>query len=154
NKSLLIVCQKQAALEVVRKRLAAEGLEQRIVMVTDVNRDREPIVRAVREQVEALLSRPGGDAPHWQRERAELAARIEALENELDRYHAALHQIDTQTGLSYRSVLGELLALRDSAQPLTVAALRIVLGALDPARVAGLEETCAPLVRYWLPAKF
>src|SRR5258707_13294564 len=37
EKSLLVVCQKQAALEVVRKRLDAEGLGDRIVMLTVVN---------------------------------------------------------------------------------------------------------------------
>lgn len=41
QKSLLIVCQKHAALEVVHKRLVAEGLGNRIMMLNDVNRDRE-----------------------------------------------------------------------------------------------------------------
>jgi primosomal replication protein N'' len=155
NKTLLIVCQKQAALEVVRKRLAAEGLEQRMVMVTDVNHDREPVVRAVREQVEALLSRPPGGAPSWKRERDALAARIEALEGDLDRHHAALHHVDGQTGLTYRNLLGELVDLQGSRRPpMDAPALRGLLGGLDPARVAALEENCAPLIRYWLPAKF
>jgi hypothetical protein len=34
---LLIVCQKHAALEVVHKRLVAQGLGDRIIMVNDVN---------------------------------------------------------------------------------------------------------------------
>lgn len=38
------MCQKQPALEVVRKRLEAEGLGHRIVMVSDVNRDRETTI--------------------------------------------------------------------------------------------------------------
>jgi len=40
GKSLLVVCQKQAALEVVRKRLEKERLGNRFMMITDVNRDR------------------------------------------------------------------------------------------------------------------
>ena len=63
GKSLLVICQKQAALDVVRKRLEREKLGERIVMLTDINRDREPVVRAVREQVQALHMRPAGGAP-------------------------------------------------------------------------------------------
>ncbi len=36
GKSLLVICQKQAALEVVRKRLDKERLGNRFVMITDV----------------------------------------------------------------------------------------------------------------------
>jgi hypothetical protein len=69
GKSLLVICQKQAALDVVRKRLQREMLEERIVMVTDINRDREPVVRAIRDQVQALHMRPAGGAPAWRRQR-------------------------------------------------------------------------------------
>ncbi len=78
GKSLLVICQKQAALDVVRKRLERENLGERIVMLTDINRDREPVVRAVREQIQALQMRPAGGAPAWKRERDALGARIEA----------------------------------------------------------------------------
>ena len=111
GKSLLVICQKQAALDVVRKRLEREKLGERIVMLTDINRDREPVVRAVREQVQALHMRPAGGAPAWKRERDRLVARIEALEGELDRHQAALHRVDDRTGLTYRTLLGELIAL-------------------------------------------
>jgi len=155
QRSVLIVCQKQAALDVVRKRLAAEGLDQRMVMISDVNRDREPIVRALREQVETLLSRPASGAPSWKRERTELAARIEALEGELDRHNAALHRVDEVTGMTYRALLGELVALQSGPRPpIDAPALRGLLNRLEPGRVAALEEACAPLIRFWLPAKF
>lgn len=47
KKSLLLVCQKQAALDVVHKRLEREGLADRVVMVTDPTKDR----RAILEQL-------------------------------------------------------------------------------------------------------
>ena len=63
GETVLIVCQKQAALKVVQKRLEAEGLGERLFAVVDVNRDREGIVRALREQVvrvrESLPDRGG-----------------------------------------------------------------------------------------------
>jgi hypothetical protein len=155
GKSLLVICQKQAALEVVRKRLEKEKLSNRFVMVSDINRDRELIVRAVREQVQTLHARPAGGAPAWQRERERLAARIEALEGELDRHHDALHRVDAPTGLTYRTLLGELLALEAGAPPpISAPALRSQLSGLHPSEVATLEEACAPLARYWLLAQF
>jgi hypothetical protein len=155
GKSLLVICQKQPALEVVRKRLEKEKLGDRFVMITDINRDREPIVRAVREQVEALHSRPAGGAPAWRRQREQLAARIETLEGELDRHQTALHCVDDQTGLTYRTLLGELLSLQAGKRPpLPIPAIRPHVSGLHPSEVATLEEACAPLARYWLPAKF
>lgn len=153
GRSLLIVCQKHAALEVVRKRLVAEGLGDRIVMVSDVNKDREPTIRAVREQLEAIFR--GGASDHGAlRQRERMAARIEALEGELDRQHAALHRVDASTGLSYRALLGELIRLEAGTPPVSVPQLRTRLAALDISALTTLEEHCAPLARYWLPAKF
>jgi len=155
RKSLLVICQKQAALDVVRKRLEREMLGERIVMLTDINRDREPVVRAIREQVQSLHMRPAGGAPEWKRQREQLAARIEALEGELDRHQAAMHRLDDRTGLTYRTLLGELIAIEAGRpKPLSLPELRSLLSELHPADVATIEESCAPLARYWLPAKF
>lgn len=155
GKSLLVICQKQAALDVVRKRLERESLTDRIVMLTDINRDRELVVRAVRDQVQTIHMRPVGGAPAWKRERERLAARIEALEDELDRHQVALHRVDERTGLTYRTLLGELISL-DACRPapIRLPALRSRLRELSPSAVTSLEERCAPLAKFWLPAKY
>jgi primosomal replication protein N'' len=153
QRSLLIICQKHAALEVVHKRLVAEGLGQRIVMLNDVNRDREPVIRTIREQLESLFL-AGGSAQGWERQRERLAARIESLEGELDRFHQSLHRQDEATGLSYRSLLGELIELEKGPAPLEFPALRQRLANLDIASLTRLEENCAPLIRLWLPARY
>lgn len=153
QRSLLIVCQKHAALEVVHKRLVAEGLGSRVVMLNDVNRDRESVIRSVREQLEVLFA--AEPVQHtWQRQRERIAARIESLEGELDRFHASLHDIDERTGLSYRQLLGELIELEQGEFPLEFPALRQRLAELDITGLTRLEESCAPLVRLWLPARF
>lgn len=153
GRSLLVVCQKQAALEVVHKRLEAAGLGNRIVMVNDVNKDREPVIRAVREQLEDLFQRPHG-ASGWRQQREQTAARIESLERDLDGQHRALHALDEQTGLSYRLVLGDLIGLvREGATP-ALPSLRHTLAPLDPGRLAVLQEVCAPTARLWLPARW
>ncbi len=153
GRSMLIVCQKHAALEVVRKRLVAEGLGDRIVMVNDINKDREPTIRAVREQLEAIQRGAVADQG-LTRQRERMAARIETLEGELDRQHEALHRIDASTGLSYRALLGELIRLEAGTPPVSMPQLRSRLAALHITALTTLEEHCAPLARYWLPAKF
>ncbi|KAF0865584.1 AAA domain-containing protein [Pseudomonas sp. LD120] len=153
QRSLLIVCQKHAALEVVHKRLVAEGLGNRVVMLNDINRDREPVIRSVREQLEALFKSDAAQQP-WLHQRERLAARIEALEGELDRVHQSLHRIDEHCGLSYRQLIGELIGLEQGPAPLDVPLLRQHLAALGIADLTRLEETCAPLIRLWLPARY
>ncbi len=154
RRSLLIVCQKQSALEVVHKRLVAEGLRDRIVMVNDVNKDRKTVIQAVREQVEALLSQPIGSSL-WRQQRQQTAARIEALEGELNAHHAAMHADDEATGLSYRLMLGDLIGLDAPARSAIAAPnLRALVGAMDVGQVATLQEVCGPLARLWLPAAY
>ncbi|MET4579958.1 AAA domain-containing protein [Ottowia thiooxydans] len=154
RQSLLIVCQKHAALEVVCKRLIAEGLGQRIVMVNDVNRDRMPIIRMVREQLEEFARRSIDPVAAVRRKREATAARIDALEGAIDRHHEALHRVDDRIGTSYRTVLGELIRLEEPAPPLDIPALRPLLDRVSVGELASLEEEIAPLVRHWLPAKY
>ena len=153
GKSILIVCQKHAALEVVHKRLVAEGLGERIVMVNDVNKDRQPIIRAVREQLDTVR-RPTDAAAQIQRKREAVAARIESNEATLDKHHTSLHQVDEAVGLSYRVLLGELIELEQPSAPPEIPALRAMLQRMNTGQLVTLEEEVAPAVRYWLPAKY
>lgn len=154
GKSILIVCQKHAALEVVHKRLVAEGLAERVVMVNDVNRDRLPIIRAVREQLDTVVRRPTDAAAQIQRKREAVAARIESNEATLDKHHTSLHQVDEAIGLSYRVLLGELIELEQPSTPPEVPALRAMLQRMNIGQLVTLEEEVAQAVRYWLPAKY
>lgn len=154
GRSVLIVCQKHAALEVVHKRLVAEDLGDRIVMVNDVNKDRLPIIRAVREQLEELVRSPNDSAAQVRRKREAVAARIESNEATLDKHHAALHHVDEAVGLSYRVLLGELIEFEQAGATLEVPALRAMLQRLNIGQLATLEEEVAPAVPHWLPAKY
>lgn len=154
RQSLLIVCQKHAALEVVHKRLVAEGLGDRIIMVNDVNKDRTSVIKAVRAQVEALYRRASDPCVAVRRNRENVAARIEVLEGELDRHHIALHKVDAQVGVSYRTLLGELIELESPSSPLDLSALRPQLQKLNSGTLAALEEEISPLARHWLPARY
>ncbi|HEY5759718.1 MAG TPA: AAA domain-containing protein, partial [Steroidobacter sp.] len=154
DRSVLVVCQKQPALEVVRKRLAAEGFGNRLMMITDVNADRERVVRAVREQLESLWSAPTAKEQAL-RTRTQLVGRLQSLKTDLDKYHHALHAADPQTDLSYRVLLGDLLNLeRSNPPPIDAPQLRQVLSTLDVTSLIELEDACSPLARHWLPARY
>ena len=154
GKSLLIVCQKHAALEVVHKRLVAEGLGNRIVMINDVNKDRNPIIKSIREQVEAIHRRLSDPSVSIRRRRESVATRIQSLESELNRYHSAIYESDAHLGLSYRTLLGELVDLETPLPPIDVSSLRSILKKYSVSQLASVEEEISPLVQYWLPAKF
>ncbi len=153
GRSLLVVCQKHTALDVVHKRLEAAGLGSRVVMVNDVNKDRSSVIGAVREQLETLFQRAAG-ATGWRQQRVQTAARIEALERDLDGQHKALHAVDERTGTSYRLIIGDLIGLAAQGPTPPLPSLRHLLGQFDPGGVEVLQENCAPVARLWLPAKY
>ena len=155
RKSVLVVCQKLAAIDVVRKRLEKEGLHDRCVMVTDINKDRQRILQTIRDQALNLRRNPDSGSTGVNRRRQQLAHLIEELEGQLDRQHEAVHQVDEQVGVSYRALLGELIDLEAGGPvPIDVPRLRSLLGALPAAQRASIEEGCSSLARYWLPSNF
>jgi primosomal replication protein N'' len=154
GKSVLVVCQKQPALEVVCRRLEAEGFNKRLVMITDVNADRRRVVSAVREQVESIGT-VVSEFEQANRTRAQLAARLQSLKRDLDEHHSALHALDPATGLSYRSLLAQLMAIEaQDPGPINLPAARPALAGLDPTALVALEDEIAAVASHWLPARY
>ena len=151
---MLVICQKQAALTVVQKRLDAEGLGERLFLVNDINRDREAIVRALRDQLPAVRAKDPNALTSLRRRRTDVASRIEALEGEADRRHVALHAPEERTGLSYRALLGELIGVEAAGLTISVPRLRAAMASMSTSAVAELEETCGPLGSTWLEAAY
>ena len=154
GETVLVVCQKQAALQVVRKRLDAEGLGERLFTVVDINRDRTEVVTALRAQTEAVFSVSGNRAVALRRQRDERAGRIEALEQEVDRHHEAYEAVDDVTGLSYRSVLADLIGLEAAGPTIPAVRLRPIVGRLGAGALSSIEEACGPLARTWLASHY
>ncbi|MCX7392529.1 MAG: AAA domain-containing protein [Planctomycetales bacterium] len=156
RKSVLIVCQKLPALEVVKKRLVAAGLENRLAMVTNVVKDRQPLLRAIRDQLDTLTEADASQAKHNEREASVLATQIEKLESQIDdQYHAAV-RVDNISGLSYRQILAELIALeeRASRKPLDAAGLRRLFAEQADVAIADLDESCGAVAAQWLVAEY
>ncbi|RUR24703.1 AAA domain-containing protein [Legionella qingyii] len=156
NQSILIICQKAAALEVIAKRLNAEGLQDRFFYITHVNKDRTHVIQNIRSQIEGITqSQRMYRYENVEAERNELAEKIEYLESEIDKYHEAIHDLDEEIGTNYRCLLGQLIELEDSEPKLiNIPALRAVLGNLTNKQLSLIEETCIPIVGIWLKSSY
>lgn len=153
KKSLLLVCQKQAALEVVHKRLVAEGLHNLAIMIKDAQRDRQNVLTSVRNQLESLYAQE--DTSSWQTKRTETASSIALFQKELNAYHQALHKVDSEYGISYRQLIGELITLESGDfPPIDAVATGAVVGPINLEQLADIEETCAPIARNWLKSHY
>ncbi|WP_177282486.1 AAA domain-containing protein [Devosia enhydra] len=154
GETVLVVCQKQAALKVVQKRLDAEGMGDRLFLVVDINKDREIIARTIREQRDLVRAVPEGRLSALLKQRDERTARIEALEAEIDATHTALYKEDSGSGLTYRDVLDQLIALEEEGPWIAASPLRPIFTGLKPADLSVIEETCGPLAPLWLASRF
>lgn len=113
NKTVLVVCQKRAAIEVVLKRLAAKGLGDVAVLVDDIDKDRLPVIRRI-DQIEEnfKISQP------QLAERSRLSDDIQNFENNIDLAIAALNDKAEGTRHRYADTKSLLKRLNMLDQPL------------------------------------
>ncbi|MDR2209139.1 MAG: DUF4011 domain-containing protein [Azoarcus sp.] len=154
GRTVLVICQKRAAIEVVHKRLVAEGLSQRIMMLTDSSSERMAVLKELRAQVEACFKVSGAPGSAETLERDMLLRHIEMLQQEIDASHEALHALDPQCGYSYRSILGRLITLQNRTGGLEAPELRSWLEPFSAIQIGTIIEHCAPLTSLWLAAKY
>ena len=150
GESVLVVCEKKAALDVVQKRLAAERLGDRVVRVENTTTDRLPFINSLKTQIPAIRNDAVNHAPATRQRRLPVAAKIDALETELDAYHEAVHCVDPRLGLSHREVLSLIASQNLKAKGLSAPALRQVLGPLTVTELESAIGACAGLVDVWL----
>ena len=152
HKTVLIVCQKKAALEVVHKRLTAEGLDTRSIMINDINADRSKLINSIRQQLDLLdKNLPSDD---YIKARIKLAKTVTKLEAQLDQYDEALYTQQTHFGLSYRELIADLIKIANNPPKLTVPELGKIFQNLDVKQLSMIKDQCSPLLSLWLPAKF
>jgi primosomal replication protein N'' len=153
---VLIVCQKLAALEVVRKRLEAEGLGERLFFLKDTVSDRRPALMELRAQLEDPARTQTAEGA-LRREREGLARHIETLEAEINQAHTAMFDAPPEApgGLPYREILNGLIEVEQGARPpVALARLASVLGPLDRSEAEQAIAELAPLAPLWREAKF
>ena len=150
GETVLIVCEKQAALEVVHKRLAAERLDHRVFRVENTVSDRAKVLQALQAQVPGILHQNDRRGPNHQSNRLELAARIDQTEADLDAYHEAVYTPHSRLGYAYRDVLSRIGAESARADGLAAPTLRAILGPLDPGRLEVAVGECSGLIDTWI----
>lgn len=162
GETMLIVCQKKAALDVVYKRLVAEGLSQRVLMINDVHADRNQTVRQIRDQLDQLelKQRKNNQAQihRLTQEREALGIEIAKLEEDLNRYHAGLYAVDASTGMTYKDMVTDLLHLeRQDKGDLPVLSLPMVASfaeQLTLETLSSLEAELCAILTQWLAAGY
>ena len=80
--TVLLACQKRAALDVVADRLASIGLSEPIALVHDAQRDRGALMSAVAKSLEAAEQREGGTsrAPDFEQAKGRLGGRLRVMD--------------------------------------------------------------------------
>jgi hypothetical protein len=153
GETVLVVCEKQAALEVVHKRLTAENLGHRVFRVESTQTDRRRLLGELQNQVPRVLRQTTDDGALAVTRRRALAARIDRLEADLDAHYRALYAPSPRLGLSYRDVLSVLAAEGIKSAGLGAPNLLETLGRLGPEELAAVTTECKGLAEVWLDGR-
>ena len=153
HETALVVCQKQAALSIVEKRLKAEGLGNRLFYITDMSKDRQPVIKSLRDQLDRRDAADNKSAA-LSNSRAEVLKRLDSIAAEIDNHHNIIHKTDTRIGLNYRSIIAQLISVESGGPVVSVPRLRTFLGQQSNSTVAHLEEDCSVLAQLWLSSQY
>jgi AAA domain len=134
NRTVLVICQKKAALDVVASRLTAAGLSELFVQIDDAEADRRRVIETLKNQEKPTIM--GIDE-----ERKTLASKIERLERDLEDYRKALFDIRYARGTSFRRMVGRISKLR-RITPETVPSITLQ-NVLIPTNYEELQRLCS-----------
>jgi len=142
---VLMVCQKQAALQVVYERLRDVGLEQLCLHVRDADSDRLNVFREIRAQVDGLPTDIETNAlEHLSLKRKQLAQQITRLETTLDKHAQAVHLPHNKLQISYRDILAKSAELTQRFP--TLRSLPSVQKLVDGLPMSKLDELCEKIL--------
>jgi primosomal replication protein N'' len=151
HERVLVVCQKQAALEVVRNRLEAAQLGERLCLITDPSRDRRSLIKRLREELEAW--NPDRRREELSRERMAIATDITRLEGELDGLFRAMATPLANSGLNDQQVIDAILQLGNTPNAPSLTSLRPLLHDCHVEEVRTIARQCADIAALWLRAE-
>lgn len=147
GEKVLVVCQKQAAINIVYKRLAKEGLSNLMLKVHDAMKNRVQVIELLKKQVSEW---PPAAAGKVEERRGIVCAQIVDIERELRSYNEALWTSKSRGGLSYRKILARLVSL--NTKPTFLAAhakLRPLLVKLTYQQVQEIKERITEITPLW-----
>lgn len=155
KEKVLVVSQKRAAIQVIMKRLEAVGLEKRALSITDIAKDRQEIIRSIREQVSFDLNKSEQQniLEKITFKRNNLAKQIDRIESKLNIISKEIHVLDDQAGASYRNILSELIEIQHSDY-IDIPEARNFLENISADDLNILETEISTLMREWVPSKY
>ena len=139
NQSVLVVCQKRAATEVVRKRLEGVGLGELCTLIDDLDKDRSAAIRRIKE-----IDQEFPNAIWNAKERKRLSKEIAKCETDIDSGDDALKDDCGGTARSFGDIQSELSRIGhldshpDWSQRLVSAVERLIASGLDARQVTQL----------------
>ncbi len=151
HERVLVVCQKQAALDVVRNRLEAAQLGDRLCLITDPSSDRRSLLKKLREDLEGW--NPNRRRDEFARERQAIATDVARLESELDGLYQAMATPLANSGLNDQQVIDGLLQLGNNPNVPALTALRPLLQSCHVEEVRTIARQCADIASLWLRAQ-
>ena len=151
HERVLVVCQKQAALEVVRNRLEAAQLGDRLCLITDPSSDRRSLLKKLREDLEVWD--PNHRRDEFTLERQAIATDVARLESELDGLYQAMATPLANSGLNDQQVIDGLLQLGINSNVPALTALRPLLQNCHVEEVRTIARQCADIASLWLRAQ-
>ncbi|WJK40109.1 DUF3320 domain-containing protein [Solwaraspora sp. WMMA2056] len=142
GKTVLFVSEKAAALEVVRNRLAAAGLENYLLELHSHKASRKEVAAALAHALDNVPVPPPGMDPVSRRTLVERRQQLNA-------YAEAMNKVREPLGFSLHHVLGLIAALDHvPAAPLPACAP----AELDPESLQAIRATAGRIARAWRPA--
>ena len=138
GKSILFVCEKRAALDVVYHRLKQVGLEELCCYIHDSQGDKREFIKNLKTTYEDFIDRRM-DLPGMKDRRESLLRRMGRHLELIREFHETALREDKDSGITVRSLIDSIIALRD------------LLPALDPGEEEGLPsyaewKTAAPVL--------
>jgi len=152
EKTVLVVCQKQAALEVVGHRLQAEGLGDRIAMIADPSKDRRPFLERLRNEL-GVLDAHGDRSTALANHRAK-ANEVTRLEQEIDNVHEAMTKQIGNSGLNYEQVVSELIETGQDVRAISLLSIRETLLPRQSGEVKSLAKQIEHHAPLWLQSRY
>ena len=146
GEKVLVVCQKQAAINVVSKRLAKEGFRNLALIVHDAMKDRVQIIKALKGQIE---ERPHAVTTKVEERRNIVCQQIVEIERELRGYNEALWTSKSVGGLSYRKILARLISLPNRPLFASQTKLRPILARLTYQQVQEIKQRIGEIAPLW-----
>jgi AAA domain/REase_MTES_1575/Protein of unknown function (DUF4011) len=142
GQSVLLVCEKRTALDVVADRLEHMGLRPLCAIVHDPQRDQRDLYKSIRQQLDDLPELKTN--PQAQSQLARFDADLQKLHDDLSRYHHSLMTPPRAHAMSFHELMGRWLAIEPGADArITDAAAH----AISPADLDAREPDLLDLLR-------